>query len=488
MSVLAFLGAGTVYLKHPTASALNPATFYLLFHGLVFVVRPVLSLFYEYRAIHDAMQFEPTEWDKTQVLIATNLALFVFISVSLAVAKPLVFKQEQQEINDRRRLLMIFTPFAIVLSAVAIYSLYWLWNQSATGENLSQFDTRTGESRLINANGYFISLGTMLGPVTAIIAFLGRFKLKSMLPFVIFAILRFGTGTRNDVVSAAAAIGLLFLFDKRMKWPNIKVVLLVIACIPVFNAIQLDRGAGIRQFFGFGTDRVYVAQERAPLDSIDFANMEFFEYIVYVVPQRSGTYDYFLNNLQLFTEPIPRSLWPDKPVGPPIRRFDLYIWGQVIGATMSVPGAGWYSMGYAGVVIWTALFALAYGLVYRRFVMSMQGNIAAIAMTVFASISIVAFRDGSLVTIFRTGLFFYVPIVLLAIADRYARKGEAVEAIQSAWITSATAKNSPVFANPKDRREAIRDRIEPSRLAAELERSAKRMSPRERRLALKAKL
>lgn len=143
--------------------------------------------------------------------------------------------------------------------------------------------------------------------------------------------------------------------------------------------------------------------------------MEFFEYIVYVVPQRSHTYDYFLNNLQLITEPIPRVLWPSKPIGAPYQPVHLFQFGYPVGMTTSLPGLGWYSLGWLGVIIWCGLWGYILGIIYERFVRSQRGTFSIAAYCILMATMIVAFRDGSFVTIFRQGIFLFAPLGVWAI-------------------------------------------------------------------------
>lgn len=149
------------------------------------------------------------------------------------------------------------------------------------------------------------------------------------------------------------------------------------------------------------------------LEGMDFANLEFYEYLVYVVPQRSGTYGYFLENLQLFTQPIPRAIWSGKPVGPPIQLFSLFDYGYPIGMTYSLPGNGWVQLGYLGVMIWCGLFGWLYGLAYNKFQQSRHGNPVVLTYLLFLPLCLTFFRDGFLLTIVQTAVFFLFPIWLI---------------------------------------------------------------------------
>lgn len=204
-------------------------------------------------------------------------------------------------------------------------------------------------------------------------------------------------------------------YEHRRLLPSVRAILLGIALLGAFSVIGDDRGSSIRRAItGDSQSEIFQAkrEDERFLEGMDFANMEYFEYLVYAVPQRSGTYSYFNDVLQVFTEPIPRVLWPGKPIGAPFTRIHLFDYGTPIGMTKSLPGQGWFSLGWIGVVIWCSLWGWGLGWVYRRFVEGPQNSIVTAAYMMFLPIMIVAYRDGEIVTIFRQGLFFIGPLVL----------------------------------------------------------------------------
>ena len=138
-----------------------------------------------------------------------------------------------------------------------------------------------------------------------------------------------------------------------------------------------------------------------------------------MIPQRSGTYDYFLDNFQVFTEPVPRILWPGKPVGEPFRRIWLFDYGFPIGMTRSLPGEGWYALGWLGVLIWCGLWGHVLGSVYRNFVRGPQTTFQMACYMVFIPTLVVAFRDGALLSIVRQTGVYFTPIAIWAIMAKY---------------------------------------------------------------------
>jgi hypothetical protein len=426
VSVLVFAAAGAIYWRQPGASVFHPATFYLLFHGLVFVLRPIVGWYYGYDNIYQAMGFRPSPWDKTQVLICTNIGLIAFMAVVLWLTRGPFELHRAADGDARAALLRRFWIIAVPLGALAAWSLYWQWNAIAAAVPFSAMDPRTGEQRLVGVSGYFYAAAGLSAPIAAMIAYLGRFRSWALLPAAGFAVLQLGTGGRGYFVAMGVMIVLMFLHDRGRKWPSALVIVAALAAVPVFHAIKTDRGAFLRETLRPGVaDK---APERsfddAPLETMDIANMEFFEFLVWSIPKRTGTYDYFANNLELVTGPIPRALWPGKPVGAPIKRFDLYENTRPIAITYSVPGMGWYNAGYAGVVLWCALFAAIYGAAFRAFARSGRGPLEVMAYAAFLATATIAFRDGSLQSLGRQLLAYGLPVVALALLIRFRRRDD----------------------------------------------------------------
>jgi hypothetical protein len=457
-----------------------------MFHGLVFVVRPLFAYFYDFQVMYDAIGFQPTEWQKTTVLICTNLTLIVFTVVCMRLANdPLTFQQSSTERANRAVLLRSFWPWAIVIASLGLWAVVWGLQFLSTGsiDQIRQLDSRTGAGHLVGVNGYFISLPLMLASLGAIIVYLGRYRTWTWVLFGLYALLKLGTGGRNQVVTGLVMIALFYLFDHRRKWPGWAIVVVVAFGWMVFDQIGTDRGAGIRNALGMEAAEHMVIRDRSPekpLETMDLANMEFFEYYVWAIPEKTGSYNYFVHNLQILTEPIPRALWPGKPIGPPISMYQLYRYAAPLGITVSVPGTGWAAMGFVGVVIWSALFALLYGGAYRLFARSSGGNLTVITYVVFASTSVVAFRDGEFITILKVLQFYFVPVLVLLGISMYVKSRQgppAVAATAARWESSTPGQRRQLAA------QAARSQAIDAAIPAADPRPLAPDSPRARRLA-----
>jgi oligosaccharide repeat unit polymerase len=360
-------------------------------------------------------------------ILASNLGFLTFAFAVLRFGRPAMrFKSNAALQWERDRIKPSFLWVLAICSPVAIYSLTTVWSGVATyGNGFEDMARDSGTGVFINTtgSGYLAEAQLMLATCSAMLAWLFRFHLLSLMPLLAFVVFRAGTGGRGSFITALVAVGLLYLYENRRRFPSLRVGIMLVCLFPIFLAVGNDRGASIRRTIAtdasseiFGTRR----DEEKFMEGMDFGNLEYFEYLVYAVPQRTGTYGYFIDTLQIFTEPVPRILWEGKPIGAPFNRIFLFDYGNPIGMTRSLPGQGWYSLGWLGVVIWCGFWGWALGLLYRRFVEGSQSGFQILAYMVFLPILIVAFRDGQLTTVFRQGLFLLGPIAIWALLARGA--------------------------------------------------------------------
>ena len=416
-NVLLWLAISFYFVRLPVASVYHPVSYYLFFHGFIFTFRPIVVHLQGYTALYHGYGFFPSQSDKITVILGTMLGLICFVSAALKSGNaPPRFAQDRFTELEREQLIKPFFIVAGLLVPLGIASIWANWTTRANDASTMVFDAVTGHSVNTVSNGYFDDFQLMLAPLSVMLIWLFRFKWWTFLPFAVFIVLRSGTGGRWPILMACATVALMFLYQSRKKFPNLKPALMVVAALWLFQIIGADRGAGIRNLFIDDNSLALVysnSRELGFLEAMDWANLEFYEFIVYAVPQKTESYGYFLNNLQIFTEPIPRAFWPDKPVGPPIKLFSLFDHGFPIGMTNSLPGEGWMQLGYLGVAFWCGLFGWFYGWAYNKFQLSQQSTLSLIAFLLFVPLSLQVFRDGLLLTLIKTHAWFLMPVLMI---------------------------------------------------------------------------
>ncbi len=420
-SLLLFVGVCAVYARQEAASLVHPLTIYLAFHGFIFVIRPLFARFYDFDLVYRVYDFLPSIDDKITVILGANLAMLVFAFASLRTAGvPVGRTPPPTEFEDlRRRLTVPIVITTALLAPFAISSQLSNWSRRVDPLATMARDAGTGIMVNVNANGWYTDSALILAPLAVFAVWLLRYRATGWVIFAIASTLMLGSGGRGSFIFAATAIVIVFLLERGRRWFDLRIAALGAIALLLFNAVVLDRGEAVRSIFGAGDGyTASTVHDLDPLEHMDFANLEYFEFVVYAVPQRTGSWDYFAHNLQIFTEPVPRALWPDKPVGSPVKYFELWDYGTPIGMTISLPGAGWMSLGYFGIAVYAAFFALIYGWIYRRLLVHSGTAISILAYALLAATSIVVFRDGLLLTLLRQLPFYFGPFLLMLLLAR----------------------------------------------------------------------
>lgn len=419
LAVIVFVAVSIWYAQSGYFSVYHPFTLYLAFHGFLFVFRPIVAYVLGFKFVYLIYAFLPSEADKIAAILVSTLGMLSFGFFCFRSGDvPMRFNIDRISVIEREKLIRPFMMAAAICLPIGFYSLAKSWNASNNDMVMASMviDQATHIAINSDSNGYIKEAQLMLASCGAIVAWLFRFRLLSLLPLATFLILRAGTGGRGPFVAGAAALGLLWLYDRRQKLPSPRVMLGAVLMIAVFNSVGSDRGLAIRQLFG--TDNTAQQSDSGgsyhllPLEGMDFANLEYLEFVVHTIPERTHTYSYFTEELMLFTEPIPRILWPGKPVGPPIRMFNGLDYGNPVGMTVSIPGMGWAGLGWIGVIFWCGGWGYTLGFIYRRFATGPQTVFQTVAYMILLSSMIVAYRDGGLVTVGRQNIFFMAPILL----------------------------------------------------------------------------
>lgn len=421
LSVLCLIGVTLYFMRMPAFSAFHPLTIYLFFHGFIFVFRPIVAYLGDFQFIYRVYQFTPSPSDKLTVILASNLGMLAFAFFSLKTGYAAMrFKQDSFAVAERNRLAATAMLALAICVPLGAYSLATKWDMGLSDTNVMVMDAGTGTFINTSSNGYLAEAQLMLATACAMIGWLFRFRLLALMPLALFVLIRAGTGGRGPFISASICLALVYLYERRQRLPSLRITVMAAGLIGLFTIIGLDRGQAIRSLVSdYESENIdYSGDEQKWLEGMDFGNLEYFEFLVYAVPQRTGSYEYFANNLMLFTEPVPRVLWPGKPIGSPVKFFELFDYGQPIGMTRSLPGEGWVQLGWLGVIIWCSLWGAALGMIYQRFAMGTQSTFIVLSYMVLISTLVVVFRDGTVVTIARQGLFYFAPIALWKLVSK----------------------------------------------------------------------
>jgi hypothetical protein len=402
-----------VFLASGQASIFHPATVYLGFHGLVFVLRPMLVHYLNFDSCWAYMLFTPTEsiFDKT--LLVSSVGLVVFVGFCLGVGRTPVgfsaFAGPAGELSQTRGLV----PATLLLLPLIAWSIY---------------DTRGGVQGarvggvyiLTQSTGYLTEAQNLLMPLLCAWLVKTRFHWINALAIGLYLGYRVWFGqSRWTILLFVLMVGVSYSWQKRNKWLPIWSLLMALPAMVIFNTLGHNRDflkgfleQGQWQSVDYRPGTSLDQAIRRWLDTQDFANFDFLAYIVGMVPERSGGYTFTAQYLQLFTEPIPRMLWKGKPVGAPVKQVDLGKYGNFNGLTWSLNGDGWISGGWVGLLVVMASAGSLLGLAHRWFWRSCQNRLHALVYIAGLAMLPQYYRDGSPISLAKFLLFSSGPILL----------------------------------------------------------------------------
>ncbi len=396
--VLVFLIVIGVFWATGQASIFHPLTTYLLFHGIAFVLRPLLVHYLDFNHEWLYMHLEPTEPQLIQALVISSVGLVVFAASSITFGKSQTkfAAGPLPNCTSNERAALCLTT--IILLPLVGYSILRATTGGFQGELVGGTFILTGDS------GYTVEAQFMAGPLICAWLTLTRFRWYALLPLIPYVAYRSYAGmARFTFVLLFLAIALVYARQKKIKWPPIWAAACVVPLFILFQAIGANRGAMREflaggQFFRVQANEGESAREKfqAKYDGPDFANFDFLTFVTVAVPAKTGTYTYGSQYLQLFTEPIPRKLWPGKPIGAPVGFFDLNNYGNFVCRTPSLVGDGWMSGGWVGRLVTMAIVGAILGWAHRWFWKNMNSNLPALFYLVGLAMLPQWFRDGGI--------------------------------------------------------------------------------------------
>lgn len=401
---LALLMAGDVYRRIGTAMLFHGFTLYLGFHCLVFVLRPLLTYHFGFNSTWAYMGIWPTDHEYVVTSVVSIVGLVACYAgfvlgyrpgppVRLGAARPHRLEPPSREET------IAFVLVATVFLPLGFYSLL---DARSTHENMIM--TASGIRVFKQGSGYIAYAYHAIGPLLLLFAALNRFRLWSLLPFAIYVAYRIDLGWgRFGFVLLLMSLGLLWTYLRGLSW---RLFALGALTVTLFQYAGRTRGEN-------NVTTVWYNK----LDNLDYSNFDFLTFILRQVPEQTGTYTYFTQYLQLVTEPIPRVLWADKPIGSPVQFFNLNQYGNFVGLTNSAVGDGWMSLGYAGVILTLLITGLGLSAAFNWFRKNQYRLSSTVIYAVALPASVTWFRDGG-IGVIKIWFFLAVPIVIWAILAR----------------------------------------------------------------------
>jgi hypothetical protein len=412
--VLLWLAAIWIFAASRQASIFHPVTAYLGFHGLAFVVRPILVSACGYDAVWNYMQFHPSDQIFVRTLAVSSVAMLSFVAGCLYAGRSRISfaTQNAPEFTTLERRALLITTLLLV--PVMAYSIFATRNGIA-GAKVNGIYVMTNSTGYLNEAQNFIMALLCLWMVAT------RFHWLNLFPSILYLGYRTWFGwSRWTILLFLLMVTMIYCWDYRKKWVPLWAVGVAVPFLLLFNLLGHNRDILKSYLLSHEVHTVdyepgMTTREKLKkrFDTQDFANFDYLTYIVWVVPGRIGTYTYGVQYLQLLTEPIPRILWKGKPAGAPVQtNVDLGLYGNFYGLTMSLAGDAWMSGGWIGLVILLSVTGWLLGLAHRSFWRNIGKPARCLLYLVALAMVPLWYRDGSIISIAKFLLFSLTPILV----------------------------------------------------------------------------
>lgn len=417
LQVLVWLAVIGVFLASGQASIFHPATIYLGFHGMVFVIRPLLVHFMGFDSVWRYIVFQPTDNDFIRALAVSSVALISFVGACLYFGRTQTWFPHGPKpgFSVLQRRALIWTTL-ILLPYMAVSIATTQGGSEASGER-----AENGVFIQTHSTGYLNDAQFMLAPLLGAWLLATRFHWLNLPPILLYVAYRSWTGwSRWTIVLFFLMIVFAFCWQQRRRWLPVGAIALAIPVLVLFNILGHNRDLLKDLFLGQQNESTIVdLRQGMPVEEIrnrrydtqDFANFDYLCYVVGVVPERTKTYSYGLQYLQLLTEPIPRILWKGKPAGSPVGTINLNAYGNFVGLTVSLCGDGWISGGWIGLVITLGLAGGLLGRCHRWFWNKINNPIAALFYVSGLAMSPQLYRDGG-ISLYKFLMWTWLPFCL----------------------------------------------------------------------------
>lgn len=392
----------------------HPTSVYLAFHAIVFCIRPTMVHFFDFDMVWNYMQFTPTDTEMARALYLSSAGLIVFCVAFILTCPhpgPKHFGGKYEFSPEEKKSFWLMVLLVAPLGVLSIVA------SDMQGEHVGGVYIMTGTS------GYLNDLQQVLIPITVLIVVMCRWKVWAFVPLLAFLYHRASLGWgRWTIILTFFTLVLLYSWEKRKDLPSLKFLVPLPLIFVLFANLGLDRAYFRNLVTGNQEDIRDVLEEGKTIqerfDNLDFANFDYLTYIVAVVPEKTETYTYASQYLQIFTEPIPRKLWKNKPAGAPIVFFDLNDYGNFLGLTHSLVGDGWLSGGWIGALLTMALAGWGLGLLYNWFINNQHNMYFCFIFLITNAMIVQLFRDGG-ISITKFLLFCLFPVFVWMFIAKY---------------------------------------------------------------------
>jgi hypothetical protein len=282
--------------------------------------------------------------------------------------------------------------------------------------------------RISYSYGYFLPLGIAGGLISIFIPFItldrkkyGGLKFLLLLLIVYMGALSYNPIIRFSFISWVICVGIIFTGAMKMRQKFLTYIVGGTMALLFFSLAGVSRRTDITRMSV--SEIVEASWERS--NSSEDANMlDGFMMVLQVYPNMAE-YAYGVNHLEIFVRPIPRTWWPNKPVGGWANKLGLnnenIKSNLTIGISESIFGTFYCEGGIVGMAIGCLAYALFYRYLFRKS-SAYQSRMKHVYKGLIVAATIPVLRGGDVAGISAFIILSFWPVFLVFyVYNRYVK-------------------------------------------------------------------
>ena len=277
-----------VFLACRQATIFHPLTVYFGFHGLVFVLRPLLVHEFGFDTNWHYMRFEPTDLVFVRTLAVSSVGLVTFFVACLGAGwtREELLPAALPRFSREERSAFVVT--VLLLLPLIGYSIYATRN-GQDGERIN------GVYILTTSTGYIYEAQHFILPLLCAGMVMTRFHWMNLLPSLAYVGYRTWFGwSRWTILLFLLMVTLSYCWYHRRRWIPVWSILVAMPVLVVFNLLGHNRdvlkailsGEPV-QVVRYDAGMTREEKLKKQLDTQDYANFDYLSYVVAVVPERN---------------------------------------------------------------------------------------------------------------------------------------------------------------------------------------------------------
>jgi hypothetical protein len=359
-------------------------------------------------------------------LVALN---YFFLGTAVMCGSYFLFSMTRKEptvFKDNNTLLNVFlkqnqVPIIIIFLIISSVSFY------AKLAFVNSFMASGGGIAL--GGSYYVMIGFGIGGVITLmyLVFKNYDLKKQFIPKLIIGViiafaasLTYSSSGRFQFLSWSITLGVIFVGNKN---PLYKLRIYVIGGLAVSLAFGL---AGVKRRTDTSTmgtmEKLSMAWERNK-STEDATMLDGFMMVLEVYPNHLG-YHYGTEHLEILYRPIPRSIWPDKPLGGYANKLGLNdnMGGGSVGISQSLYGTFYGEGGTTGIVILSVIYCFLVNLI-MRYSLNFNSDVRHIIKGITIASLVPLLRGGDLPGIYAfIGMSFWPVFLFISRYNSFLRQ------------------------------------------------------------------